>query len=296
MNKVKFIYNPFSGENTILDDIDTVIKIHQKYDYLVVPFRISKDYQLSDAFRDIDETYKYILIAGGDGTADNVVNIMKEMNIDLPIAILPVGTANDFAKFIGIPINVEEACEQILQSDVESLDLGKINDKYFINVASTGLFTDVSQKTDVNLKNTMGKLAYYVKGIEQIPNFRKLKIKVDSSNMVFDGDMYLMFIFNGQTAGNFKFAYKADVADGLLDVIIIKAGMIKDIITLFVKMLRSEHLEDFKGLIYFKTDKLEIECHENIVTDIDGERGPDFPLKVECIKGGLKVLGVKRKN
>ncbi|MCY6958941.1 YegS/Rv2252/BmrU family lipid kinase [Clostridium brassicae] len=292
MDKVKFIYNPYSGENTILDNIDTVIRVHQKYGYWVVPFRISKDFELIDAFKDIDDSYKYVLIAGGDGTVDNVVNVMKKIGINIPIAILPVGTANDFAKFIGMPSNIEKACEQILESEPCELDLGKVNDKYFINVASTGLFTDVSQKTDENLKNTIGKLAYYVKGIEQIPNFRKLNVKVTSENMVFEGDMYLILVFNGQTAGNFKLAYKADASDGLLDVIIIKAGMIKDIITLFIKMLRSEHLEDFKGLIYFKTDKLQIECYEDILTDIDGERGPDFPLTIECIKGGLKVLGI----
>ncbi|MFU0823541.1 YegS/Rv2252/BmrU family lipid kinase [Clostridium sp.] len=293
MNRVKFIYNPYSGENTIISDIDTVIMIHQKYGYVVEPFRISMDYELGEAFKNIDDSFKYILVAGGDGTVDNVVNHMKLLGIDLPIAVLPVGTANDFAKFIGMPLNVEKACEQILTSSPVNIDIGKINDKYFVNVASTGLFTDVSQKTDVNLKNTIGKLAYYVKGIEQIPNLRKLKIKVSSSHMEFDGDMYLMLVFNGQTAGNFNLAYKADLTDGMLDVIIIKAGMIKDIISLFIKMLKSEHLEHSKGLIYFKTDKLYIECNEDIVTDIDGERGPDFPVTIECIKGGLKVLGVK---
>ncbi len=75
-----------------------------------------------------------------------MVNHLKKFSIDLPIAILPTGTANDFAKFIGMPTNVGEACEQILKSSVKKIDLGKINDKYFINVASTGLFTDVSQK------------------------------------------------------------------------------------------------------------------------------------------------------
>lgn len=292
MNKVKFIYNPYSGENTIISDIDKVIMVHQKYGYTVVPYRISMEYDISMAFEDIDESYKYILIAGGDGTVDNAVNHMKRLNIDIPIAILPVGTANDFAKFIGMPEDVEMACEQILSSEPKKVDIGKINEKYFLNVASTGLFTDVSQKTDINVKNTIGKLAYYVKGIEQLPNFRKLKIKVDSEVESFDGDMYLMLVFNGQTAGNFKFAYKAEIDDGLLDVIIIKAGMIIDIIPLFIKMLRGEHLEDVNGLLYFKTDKLHIECFEDIVTDIDGERGPDFPLTIECVKEGIEVLGV----
>ncbi|QAT39031.1 YegS/Rv2252/BmrU family lipid kinase [Clostridium sp. JN-9] len=267
--------------------------IHQKFGYEVVPFRISYECDVTEALKEIDESYKYILIAGGDGTVDNVVNHIKQLNIDIPIAILPTGTANDFAKFIGMPQDVETACEQILTSSVKEVDLGKINDKYFINVASTGLFTDVSQKTDVNLKNTIGKLAYYVKGLEQLPNFRSLDIDVKSKHGEFKGGMYLMLVFNGQTAGNLKFAYKAAIDDGMLDVIIIKAGVLKDMITLFIKMMKGEHLEDTPGLVYFKTDKIEIECHEDIVTDIDGERGPDFPLTIECIKGGIKLLGAK---
>lgn len=292
MKKVKFIYNPYSGENTAISYIDKVIMVHQKYGYEIVPYRISLNCDISEAFQDMDDDYRYVLVAGGDGTFDCVVNYMKKSEINLPLAIIPSGTANDFARFIGMPHDVEAACKQILKSEPKNIDIGKINDKYFVNVASTGLFTDVSQKTDINLKNTIGKLAYYVKGFEQLPNFRKLKIKVKSKEYIFDGDMFLMLVFNGQTAGTMNIAYKASVDDGLLDVIIIKAGMIKDIIALFIKILRGDHLEDTVGLEYFKADHLEVECYENIVTDIDGERGPDFPLKIQCEKGGIQVMGV----
>ncbi|WP_035292064.1 YegS/Rv2252/BmrU family lipid kinase [Clostridium sp. KNHs214] len=294
MGKVRFIYNPYSGENSIISDIDNVIRIHQKYGYSVVPYRISFEYSVEEAFNDLDDDYDYVLVAGGDGTVDNVVNTMKDKGIDLPIAILPVGTANDFAKLIGMPQNLEEACEQILNSKVKTVDLGKINNKYFINVASTGLFTDISQKTDTNLKNAIGKLAYYVKGIEQLPRFRKLSINVKSEEVNYDGDMFLMLVFNGRTAGNLNLAYKAEIDDGLLDVIIIKACAIKDMLPLFIKIVKGEHLENVNGLIYFKTDNLYIECHEDIVTDIDGERGPDFPLNIKCIRGGLKILGIQQ--
>lgn len=292
MKKVKFIYNPFSGENTIISDIDKIIMVHQENGYVLEPYRISYDSPLESAFDNVDETFTYVLIAGGDGTVDNVVNAMKNRKIDLPIGILPTGTANDFAKYIGMSGDVEKDCRNILSSDIRLVDLGKINHKYFINVASFGLFTDVSQKTDINLKNTMGKLAYYIKGIEQIPNFKKLSIDVTSKDGEFQGDMYLMLIFNGQTAGNMKFAYKAEIEDGLLDVIIIKAGMIIDIINLLIEMIKGDHLDNSKGLIYFKTDKLEINSPECIVTDIDGERGPDFPLTITCEKKSLKILGI----
>ena len=295
MKKVKFIYNPFSGENTIATDIDAIIKVHQLYDYSVHPFRISFEYDISKAFEDVDDSFNYILIAGGDGTVDKVLNYMKLNNFKQPIGILPAGTANDFSKFIGMPSDVEEACHQILKSKPKKIDIGKINDSYFLNVASTGLFTDVSQKTDVNLKNTIGKLAYYVKGLEQLPNFRKLRIKVSSKEINFDDDMYLMMIFNGQTSGNLNLAYKAKLDDGLLDVIIIRAVMIRDILGLFIKMLKAEHLEAVNGIIYFKTNRLKIECHEDIVTDIDGERGPNFPLIITCEKESIEILGVKNK-
>ena len=291
--KVKFIYNPYSGENLILSKLDKVISLHQEAGYTIVPYRITAGEDVGVALNDIkDGNYKYILIAGGDGTVDSVVNAMAKNGVSLPIGILPAGTANDFSKFLGMPSDIEAACKQILSSEVKSVDLGSINDKYFVNVASTGLFTDVSQKTDVNLKNTIGKLAYYLKGLEELPNFRKLHVDISSKEVEFNGEMYLLLVFNGATAGNFNLATKADACDGLLDIIIFKAVQIYELLPLFIKVLKGEHLDSNK-VLYFKTDYLKVECHEDIVTDIDGEKGPDFPLEIKCIKGGLKILGAK---
>lgn len=291
MKKVKFIYNPYSGENAILAHLDDVIRKHQKKNLSIVPFRITKGEGIDKAFDDIDDSYEYILLAGGDGTVDSVVNTMKRRNIDLPVGILPLGTANDFAKFLGLPASISKCTDQILASTPKEIDLGMVNDKYFVNVLSTGLFTDVSQKTDVNLKNTIGKLAYYLKGIEQIPNFRKLKMKISTENGEKELDMYLMLVFNGKTAGNFKLATEAKMDDGLLDIIVFKAVSVPELIPLFIRVLRGEVINNHR-VEYFQTDKIIIESDEHIVTDIDGEKGPDFPLEVKCVKGGLKVLGI----
>lgn len=291
MKRVRFIYNPYSGENAILSSLDSVIKIHQKAGFEIHPYRIHKEADVKDALDCIDKSYAYILIAGGDGTVDSVVNAMMEKGIKLPIGILPVGTANDFGKVLKIPQNIKKACKKIVEFKPEKVDIGKINDKYFVNVASSGLFTDVSQKTDVHLKNTIGKLAYYIKGLEEIPNFRKLKVKVTSEEYNYDGNMYLMLVFNGKTAGNLNLATRSDVQDGMLDIIIFKAVKIIELMPLFLKVLRGEHLDSNK-VVYFKTDRVKIECDEDIVTDIDGEKGPDYPLDIRCIKSGIEVLGI----
>lgn len=293
MKKVRFIYNPYSGENAILKELDKIVAMHQEKGYTIVPYRIQKGVDVTTALDIVDSTYEYILIAGGDGTIDTVVNAMKKRNTDLPIGIIPVGTANDFAKHLGMPQDAGACVEQILNSYPMGVDLGKVNDSYFVNVLSTGLFTDVSQKTDTNLKNTIGKLAYYIKGLEELPNFRKLDVKIIANGIVFNEPIYLMLVFNGQTAGNFKLATKAKVQDGFLDVVIFKACHIPELLPMFIKVLKGEHLNDSR-IEYIKTDQLIIESNEDIVTDIDGEKGPDFPLRVQCIKDGIKVLGINK--
>ena len=292
MKKVKFIYNPYAGDNYIMDKLDEVIDVHQKHGYRVVPERLDEEHNMAAAMEDIHEGYSQILIAGGDGTVDILINYMMERDIKLPIGILPMGTANDYAKYIGIPKDISKALEKMFRLPSMKMDVGKINEKYFINVASTGLLTDVSQKTHSELKNAIGKLAYYIKGLEQIPTFRKIPVKFTSEEKTYDGDMYALLVFNGRTAGNLDFAYKSKANDGLFDVILIKASF-KEIFPLLAKMLRGDHLEDPVGLLYFQTKELFIETtDELIVSDIDGERGPDFPLHIQCIQGGIEVLGV----
>lgn len=294
MKRVKLIYNPYSGENSIIKDLDTIFQVYQKKGYSVEPFRISYDVRIEKAFENINNEYDHIIIAGGDGTVNQVINIMKKLEVDLPVSVLPTGTANDFAICLGMPKNISEACEQVLDSVVKLVDLGKSNDTYFVNVASTGLFTDISQKTNVNLKNTIGKLAYYFGGIIEIPNFRRLQISVESEELKYDGHSLIIFAFNGKSAGNMEIAYKSELDDGLLDIVIVKAEIMTETLISFFKFLKKEHLENPKGVIHFRTDRLYLQCNDPISTDLDGEKGPNFPLDIQCIKGGLKILGYKK--
>lgn len=292
MKKIKLIYNPYSGDNNIIKNLDNIFRIYQNKGYLVCPFRISEEAELDDAFSDFEE-YEYFLLAGGDGTINNIVNSMKRLGVDKPIALLPTGTANDFAFCLGMPKDIVSACEQIIDSEIREIDLGKINDRYFVNIASMGLFTDVSQKTNVNLKNTMGKLAYYINSLSEIPRFRRLNITVSASDFFFSDPSLIVFVFNGKSAGNLNIAYKSEIDDGLLDIVIVKGDLGPQTILSFFEFIKGEHLEKPKGVIHFKADELTIDSFENIKTDIDGERGPDFPLSIRCEKRSLKVLGGK---
>ena len=291
MLRVRFIYNPHSGDEEVASNLDLIIRKYQEKGYSIVPYRITSFKELDHAFDDIDTTYHHILIAGGDGTINQVINRMKKFEVDLPIAILPVGTANDFAKYMEIPQNIGAACDKILNGTIQNIDIGKANDKYFINVFSFGLFTDISQKTPTHLKNTIGKIAYYVNGIKEIPTFKKIDITVKSETFSYYGNAVIFFVFNGRSAGNINIAYKSEVTDGLLDIIIVKGENVKTTILSIFEFLRGEHLEDPKDIIHVKSNSFDVTyTDKRISTDIDGEPGPESPIHIECIKDGLKII------
>ena len=293
MKKVKFIYNPSSGNKNIIHKLDDIIAKYQLNGYTIVPHRISKDTTIEDGLKDINDNYNHILIAGGDGTIDRLVNYMKKNDIDIPIGILPTGTANDFANVLNIPLDIDLCIENIINSEPKYIDLGVINDDYFVNIASTGMFTDVSQRVDSNLKHSIGRISYIIKGVEDALHLRKFNVTIRSKELEYDGDMYLILVLNGRTAGNISFAHNAMLDDGYLDVIIFKAMPIPKSIPVLVDIIKGSPLDKHDEIIYFKTDELYVDCSDDIVTDIDGERGPDFPLNIKCMKNGIQILGIK---
>lgn len=296
MKKIMMIYNPTSGEGTINDKLEDIVKLHQDEGFDLVLREVNGELDLETILMEINDDFSHIMVAGGDGTVNILINALISLNIDIPIGVIPSGTANDFASHIGMPHDVLEASRRIIASKPKKIDIGKINDKYFINVASMGLFTDVSQKTNQSLKNIIGKVAYFLKGIQEIPNFKKIPLKLKSREFNYEGDAFVVLIFNGNSAGSMDIAYNADLTDGMLDVIILNPESLLEIFPLLMKLIMKKNLADTVGITYFQTDELSLETDiEDLTTDIDGEYGPVLPLKILCLKDRLEILGIIEK-
>lgn len=293
MKKIKFIYNPSSGETSIADWLDRIIELYQSRGIAVVPFRLDFRTPADEVLEDIDSTYDHILIAGGDGTINYVVNLMKRHSVDLPIAVLPVGTANDFAKAFKVPDDVEEAVQGILDGEVRPIDLGVVNGTYFVNICSCGLFTSVSQNTPTPMKNAFGMLAYIAGGALDLANYHKIKLRIESDGGDFEGDALTLLIFNGRTAGNIKLARMSELDDGLLDVLIIKGDNPIESFNsalLHVSGLVRKRGKMPRGLAHLRCSRMTATASNRETTDIDGQPGPDFPLEVWCEKGGIRLI------
>ncbi|AOT71095.1 YegS/Rv2252/BmrU family lipid kinase [Geosporobacter ferrireducens] len=289
--KVKLIYNPVSGHGRFKNHLDYIIEKFQEAGLQIEPFRTGKKEELDKMISLMNEKeYSKVLVAGGDGTINQVVNCLLKYNITLPLGIFPVGTANDYAQYFNLPHEIEEIVEILLGDHYTLSDIGLVNERYFINVASLGVLIDISQRTNTELKNSLGVLAYYLNGIGELSKIKPVQIRVNSEMLNYDGEILFMLIMNGKSAGGFnKIAPCASINDGLLDIFIFKKCPIYELAPLLLAVINGEHINNL-NVIHFKTKELTVDTKNDVGTDLDGEEGPLFPLKVTVIPKKLKII------
>lgn len=280
--KALLLYNTASGRGRINNRVSEITALFSKAGYDVTPQKVVFSKNPFDGYEHID----LVVICGGDGTINFVINALKEKNLDPEIGIIPVGTANDFAYALGIKSDITGAAQQIINGKVRRVDCGKVNDKYFVNVLSFGVLTTTSQQTSDREKHIVGRLAYLRTGFVDLLNMHSipLSIKCNGEEHKFEAVMFLAF--NGNSAGQFKLAPKASVDDGKFDILILdydnKAKTFWNMVSYLIN-----HAS--RAVHHFRTDKVELNCHTDERTDIDGQPGPKMPLSIECIAGALKI-------
>lgn len=301
IQKVILFYNPTSGNGLFKNHLDDIIARFEKDNKIVVPVRSYGNTELDNVLAQIDkktykEEYSRILAAGGDGTINYCVNAMLRNEIDLPLGVLPAGTANDFAYYFGIPNEIERMIEVAAGSYMIPADVGVVNGKYFINVAAIGQVVDVSQKTDPTLKNTLGVLAYYLTGLSEFPSLKPIKVTLKADDKVYNEKMYFMVVMNGRSAGGFKnVSPESDINDGKLDVMLFRKIPTLEMPGFFMRVLQGTHIQS-NHVLHFQTEKLVLESVEDLPTDIDGEHGEKLPLHFSVLHNKLNVISPLKRS
>ncbi len=292
MKKVRLIYNSIAGQSKFKYFLDSIIEKFTQNGYDVSLFRAGKKSNLDLYIKNTPKDTYAIIIAGGDGTINRVVNCMMKNDIKVPIAVIPAGTSNDFARHIKMPKNFVDCIDKILEGNIQDVDVGLVNDKYFINICAAGLFTNTSQKVDVLFKNIAGKLSYYVTGLLSMIKFRPFYLKIETDEKIIIEKVALILIFNGSSVGGMDtFTDNSSIQDGKLDVVVLKDVPVYKIGQLFIKLLRRTHIGD-ENVIYLKESNLTVsrikgDCD---LPDVDGDAGPEFPMEIKCIHKGLKMF------
>ena len=293
MKKAKIICNPSSGRQVIQRKVDYLCNLLINEGYIVGKFNTEKKNDaMLETMKSCNGNWDFIVACGGDGTVNEVAKGIAKSERKIPVAILSAGTVNDFANHIGLPRNMDDFFEMIKDERVINVDLGKVNDEYFVNVAASGLLTNVGYQVQPEVKAIFGRMAYYIEGVKEIPKqkFEPIRVKFESQEYTKEEDILLFLISNSASIGGFKkLAPDANVYDGYLDVVIIKKSEVGDLAQIFINIFKGEHV-NHPNVSYFKSKKIGVQTTEEVTIDIDGEYGGMLPAVFEVVPDGFKIF------
>ncbi len=289
MKRYVLVYNPVSGHATFRQRIDGIIEAFQRRRTMLIPYRTSLgDMHMGDFIREAQP--EGVLAAGGDGTLHEVVNVMMRNHISVPVGIIGSGTSNDFATYLGVNHDLEAYFDCIVDDISRPVDVGCANGEYFINVASAGALTSVAHEVNVRLKHAMGKMAYYLRGIGEIPNLHTLHLHIRADGEEIETGAYLFVIVNSSVAGSMQnVAASAKIDDGKLDLLVAKDASLTEFMALAKDVVSGTIKPDEKNLLHIQAKSFVVEADEPAESDLDGERGPALPLRVETIKHAVRI-------
>ena len=291
--KIQVIINPSSGLQNVGEDIDYICDELLKHHAVTVEYTQKQHDAKNLTLKAVDDNVDLLIVSGGDGTLNEVVNGLGQLDKGPALAIYPGGTTNDFATYLKIEKNPDNFIKLINDFHIEKFDLGKMNDNYFINVCAIGKIASVANDTDVKMKAMLGKLAYILEAIYKLPQmFDEIpRLEISTKTTKYKLDCLLLIISNTSTVGGYKnLCPKAETNDGLFDVLAIKNMAFNDFADLYLKILSGTHIDDDK-IHYFQTDYLEVSSSDkNLDISLDGEKLGKLPLIFETLKRKVNVL------
>ncbi len=279
MKKARIIYNPTSGRELFKKNLPEVLQKFEQAGYETSCHATTCEGDATTAAKAAAERgFDLIVAAGGDGTINEVVNGVAEVETRPQIAVIPVGTTNDFARAIGIPLNnVLQAVEVILNGEAQKIDIGKVNDHYFINIAGGGRLTELTYEVPSKLKTMVGQLAYYLKGMEMLPSIRPAEVQIEYDGKLFEGEIMLFLVSLTNSVGGFeKLAPDSKLNDGMFDLLILKKANLAEFIRVATLALRGEHIND-EHILYTKANRVKVSNKDKMQLNLDGEYGGLLP-------------------
>jgi diacylglycerol kinase (ATP) len=280
-----------SGERAFFQALDRL----QELGVTLGPtYAVRDPVRLPETIRDILEDgseYRVLILGGGDGSVSSVVDFLAHR--DVTLGLLPLGTANDFARTLEIPGDIEQACQTIAHGKVVDVDLGLARDNYYVNVASTGLSVKVTQALSSRLKK-IGALAYPMAAIraffEHEPFSARLTFPDGDQEPVEYGRLLHLAVGNGRFyGGGIVVAPEASIDDRRLDVLAIELGRPRTLLGV-ARYLKSADFIRMEGVHHHRTERVRLETDPELPINIDGEVVTSTPQDFAVDHNALKVI------
>lgn len=297
--KLLFIYNANAGKGHIKPSLSDVIEKLCRADYDITIYATGAPKEATQMVLDRGEDYDVVACSGGDGTISEVVTAIMQLEKQPLCAYFPTGTVNDFARSLKIPKDPVKAADVIIDGNLYACDIGSFQDKYFNYIAAFGAFTEVAYETPQNIKNSLGKLAYFLNALSLLPNIHGFNMKIETEKGTFEDEYIFGMICNSKSVGGFKLEgkkHKMRLDDGVFEVVLIRNPKNPIEFERTVNVLLAKDTDN-PFIDTIKAKHIRITCDDEVKWTLDGEDGGAHQeVLIECHKRAIQIFSPKKNH
>jgi diacylglycerol kinase (ATP) len=243
----------------------------------------------------VAEGYDVVIAAGGDGTVSEVANGLA--GSEAALGMFPIGTTNVWALQMGIPPlwplrqhSLLDAAKVLAEGHIRRVDLGQVNDRYFLLWAGVGLDAKITEEVEPEAKKRLGALAFVIASILVAKEFAGTKVQVTIDGCEVNRRAILIVASNAQLyAGIVRLAAQARLDDGLLDVLIFKGQGFLAMLRHLFSVLTSRHLRD-PQVEYYQARRVKISSTKPLSVHADDEPFTTTPVEIGVVPQALRVV------
>lgn len=294
MGKLLFLVNPKAGQQELRLHLLEMIDVFTASGYDVTVHTTQGPGELTTWLRDHGSEYDLAVCAGGDGTLNEAVAGLMQMEKPPMLGYIPGGTVNDVAYNLGLSRDSVQAAKDIVSGAPTAIDVGRFGeDRWFAYVAGFGAFTDVPYETPQSDKRALGRLAYLLNGAKSLGGIKPIPVRVEMEDQVVEEEVLLGLVCSTISVGGFRtktLAEKVRLDDGLSEVILVKnITSLQDLNGIGTLLMKREF--DPRFFHIFQTGHVKFHFPHDVKWTVDGEYGGSMQdVEIKNIHRGLQIL------
>lgn len=297
MKKLMFIFNPRSGKEQIRGQLMGILDIFTKAGYDIHVHVTQSQRDCVEWVKDYADRMDVLVVSGGDGTLNEAVTGMMNLERIPLLGYIPAGSTNDFAASLGLPKSMQEAAADIVEGSPYPIDIGRFcKDQYFVYIAGFGAFTEVSYLTPQDKKNWLGHNAYVLEGVKSLAGLKPRHMRVEWDDQALEEDFVFGMVTNTISVGGFKGLVNQSVAlnDGEFEVLLIRMPRTPvDLTNIINYMFLKEEPNEY--VYKFKTRAIRMVSDAPVDWVLDGEFGGSR-TEVEIVNLQKKIRILRRND
>ena len=270
------------------DAAETLVATLQSHDIEVFEDELCDGETCSDLILRHRGRTDLVIVAGGDGTLNSAIDGL--VSTHLPLGVLPLGTANDFARTIKLPTDLAEACRVIAEGHTRAIDVGRVNGKHFLNVASIGWSVEITRQLTKDVKRVWGVFAYLIAAMKALYRTRLFHAEIRTETESLHVKTLQIAIGNGRHyGGGLTIAENAEIDDHRLDLYSLEVTHFWQILTVIWR-LKTGSLAPSKYVRTLRGNSFEVVTRRPRRINTDGELIVRTPATFEIIPAALMVF------